>query len=210
MSDNQKPEMQNAAENAGQNASSHSQNQNQEQCRYGAQGAAPHPYPPQQPPYGYAEPPQQNMGGYQHGQHGQQGQHGNWHGQGGQGGHSHHAPVYPYQAQNQPMPPPVAPPPPQYHNPYYDPYMGQYSGAHYNNQPPAPESGLSSFLNFRDERFLKGALVGAAVTFLLTNDSVQKNAISTIAKVWNLFQGGFEEVKERFRDAEAEIKAQEK
>lgn len=207
MSDNQKPETQNTADKAGQNASS----QNQEQYQYGAQqgAAAPHPYhpyPPQQPPYGYTEPPQQNMGGNQYG-------HGGHGGHGGHNGHNHHhAPVYPYQAQNQPMPPPVAPPPPQYHNPYYDPYMGQYPAAHYNNQPvaPAPENGLASFFNFRDERFLKGALVGAAVTFLLTNDSVQKNAISSIAKVWHLFQGGFEEVKERFRDAEAEIKAQDK
>ena len=206
MSDNQKPDMQNAADNGGQNAGS----QNQEQYQHGTQqGAAPNPYPPQQQqaPYpnnaqhGYAEQ-QQNM--YQH-QHGQQGNH---QGQGGQGGYNHQAPVYPYQAQHQPMPP-VAPPPPQYPNPYYDPYMGQYPHPHYNNAPaPAPESGLSSFFNFRDERFLKGALVGAAATFLLTNDSVQKNAIGSIVKVWNLFQGGFEEVKERFRDAEAEIKTQ--
>lgn len=69
--------------------------------------------------------------------------------------------------------------------------------------------GLSSFFNFKDERFLKGAIVGAAATFLLTNDSVQKSAIKSLVKVWSLFQGGVEEVKERFRDAEAEIKSEE-
>lgn len=79
-------------------------------------------------------------------------------------------------------------------------------------QPPTHnllDGGLSSFLNFKDERFLKGALVGAAVTFLLTNDSVQKNSIKSLVKIWSLLQGGVEEVKERFRDAEAEISAEE-
>lgn len=113
--------------------------------------------------------------------------------------------------------------PPQ-NNGYYGhqtpawPYQNHYYAPHPANPgyPPMPENnqptngGLASFLNFRDERFLKGALVGAAVTFLLTNDSVQKNAIQSIVKVWNLFQGGLEEVKERFRDAEAEIKAEDK
>lgn len=70
-------------------------------------------------------------------------------------------------------------------------------------------SGLNSFFNFRDERFLKGAVTGAALTFLLTNDSMQKNTIKSLVKFWTLFQGGIEEIKERFQDAEAEIKAEE-
>ena len=110
------------------------------------------------------------------------------------------APAWPYPPQNQGNNVP-------YQNHYYDPYSvppGYPPRMPENNQPT--NAGLASFLNFRDERFLKGALVGAAVTFLLTNDSVQKNAIQSIVKVWDLFQGGFEEVKERFRDAEAEIK----
>ena len=35
---------------------------------------------------------------------------------------------------------------------------------------------------------------------------MQKNAIKLLVKVWTLFQGGMEEIKEHFKDAEAEIK----
>lgn len=201
----------------------------QNQCDHAAQGAAnggygipnpsqqppgappPYGYAPQQPPYppgahqnqqpGYPPPGQMPydarqehyMGGagYTHGQHG--GNMSGWNHQ-GQGAHDHN--MYARPAQDG-----------RYYNP--NPYMGNPAyppREYYNNQPA--DSGLSSFFNFRDERFLKGALVGAAATFLLTNDSVQKNAIQSIVKVWNLFQGGLEEVKERFRDAEAEIKVE--
>ena len=101
-------------------------------------------------------------------------------------------------------------PPPQ--APSYPP--AGYSarpGYHPGYAPPAAyahDSGLSSFFNFRDERFIKGAITGAALTFLLTNDSVQKNAIKSVVKLWTLFQGGMEEIKERFKDAEAEIKTE--
>lgn len=104
------------------------------------------------------------------------------------------------------------PPPPQYWQPPHQ--------SHYQPQPqyqqPVPQhshdsmlNGLGSFFNFRDERFVKGAITGAALTFLLTNDSVQKNAIKSVVKFWSMVQGGIEEIKERFQDAEAEIKAEE-
>jgi hypothetical protein len=56
-------------------------------------------------------------------------------------------------------------------------------------------------------RFIKGALVGAVVAYLLTNESVQQGAIKVAVKAWSLVQGGVEEMKERFRDAEAELHA---
>lgn len=56
-------------------------------------------------------------------------------------------------------------------------------------------------------RFIKGALVGAAAAYLLSNESVQQNAIKAAVKAWSLLQGGIEEMKERFRDAEAELHA---
>jgi len=141
-------------------------------------------------PQGAGHPPVQNGG-----------QMPNWPHQ-GQGYNNQQAPGSPYQAQNQGSNGP-------YQNHYYDPYMANpgYPPRMPENNPPA-NGGFSSFFDFRDERFLKGALVGAAATFLLTNDSVQKNAINSIVKVWSLFQGGLEEVKERFRDAEAEIKTE--
>jgi len=113
---------------------------------------------------------------------------------------SGYAPYYQH-----PMPPPAPPyagqsghyaPPPVHAHPDYN--LGSQIG-----------HSLSSFFDFRDERFVKGAVTGAALTFLLTNDSVQKNAVKSMVKIWHLFQGGIEEVKERFRDAEAEIQSEE-
>lgn len=58
------------------------------------------------------------------------------------------------------------------------------------------------------DRFLKGLLIGAAATYLLTNESVQRSVIKGTVKAWSLLQGGVEELKERFHDAEAEVRAE--
>ena len=86
-----------------------------------------------------------------------------------------------------------------YHDPYYTHAAMQ---AH---TYPMQQSG--SLFNFSNERFLKGLLIGAAATYLLTNESVQRTAIKGVVKAWSLVQGGVEELKERFHDAEAEIHA---
>lgn len=73
-------------------------------------------------------------------------------------------------------------------------------------QPGAYQAQQStSFFNFSNDRFLKGLLIGAAATYLLTNESVQRTAIKGAVKAWSLVQGGVEEIKERFQDAEAEL-----
>ncbi|MGD9919026.1 MAG: hypothetical protein AB7U46_13490 [Paenirhodobacter sp.] len=59
-----------------------------------------------------------------------------------------------------------------------------------------------------NSRLLTGALVGGVVTYLLTNEAAQRTIISGVARVWLGLKGGLEETKERFRDAESEIKAQ--
>jgi hypothetical protein len=68
-----------------------------------------------------------------------------------------------------------------------------------------PMSRQSSFLNFGNDRFVKGLLIGAAATYLLTNESVQRTAIKGVVHVWSALQAGIEEAKERFHDAEAEL-----
>jgi hypothetical protein len=88
----------------------------------------------------------------------------------------------------------------QYQSAYYAGYPS-HSSAEYQTQTP--------FLNFSNERFLKGLLIGAAAAYLLTNESVQRSAIKGVVKVWSMLQGGVEEIKERFQDAEAEIRAAE-
>jgi hypothetical protein len=154
-----------------------------------AQGAMPPAYTQQQPP-GHHQHGHMGGGHYQN-----MGQRADWHQQAQP--QPYYAPMPNNQQQAQPQG--------QYYDPSHYPMRAPYYPP---QQTQSVDSGLSSFFNFRDERFLKGALVGAAATFLLTNDSVQKNAINSIVKVWSLFQGGLEEVKERFRDAEAEIKAE--
>lgn len=56
-------------------------------------------------------------------------------------------------------------------------------------------------------RFLKGAAFGALAAYLLSNPEVQQAAIRGAVKAWSVLQGGVEEMKERFRDAEAELHA---
>ena len=88
--------------------------------------------------------------------------------------------------------------------------QGAMNGGYANpGQPGAyAQSNSSSLLGFTNDRFLKGLLIGAAATYLLTNENVQRSTIRGAVKAWSLVQGGVEEMKERFRDAEAEIRAE--
>ena len=62
--------------------------------------------------------------------------------------------------------------------------------------------------NFNAAGFIKGALIGGVVAYVLTNENAQKAIFSAIAKSSNLLQAGFEELKERFEDIKAEIDSQ--
>ena len=84
---------------------------------------------------------------------------------------------------------------------YAQGYGAMQAGAAY----PRQAQQTSPFLNFSNDRFLKGLLIGAAATYLLTNESVQRTAIKGVVQVWSALQGGIEEAKERFHDAEAEL-----
>lgn len=59
--------------------------------------------------------------------------------------------------------------------------------------------------NNSKQDFLKGALIGAVATFILTNENAQKAIFKGFAKVSSLFESGIEELKERYEDAKAEI-----
>lgn len=52
--------------------------------------------------------------------------------------------------------------------------------------------------------FLKGALIGAAATYILTNESAQRAIFKGFAKISTLFECGLEELKERYEDVKAE------
>ena len=53
--------------------------------------------------------------------------------------------------------------------------------------------------------FIKGAVIGAAATWLLTNEKVQGALFKSIARLGGMFQGGIEELKEQYEDAQAEV-----
>ena len=88
----------------------------------------------------------------------------------------------------------------------HDPY-GDYRA--YSAYPGAQSQAQTPFFNFGSDRFVKGVLIGAAAAYLLTNESVQRSAIKGVVKAWSMLQGGVAEIKERFHDAEAEIRAAE-
>jgi len=61
--------------------------------------------------------------------------------------------------------------------------------------------------NFDTNQFLKGLLVGGLATYALTNENVQKLLVQFLTKGWMGLQGGFEEIKEQFLDAQAEMES---
>jgi hypothetical protein len=61
---------------------------------------------------------------------------------------------------------------------------------------------------FNNADFIKGALIGAAATYLLTNKNAQQTIMKAFSKGTELFQAGMEELKERYEDARAQMEAQ--
>lgn len=85
------------------------------------------------------------------------------------------------------------------HNPYINQNM--------NSQNPAVNNNAEGQNGFSNGDFLKGALVGAAVTFLLTNKGAQESIMKAASKGSEFFQAGMEELKERYEDAQASMEA---
>lgn len=99
-----------------------------------------------------------------------------------------------YQAQGQGQPQGMGAMQPGMQHPY------AYPAYYQQQQPPS-----RSLFSMPSDRFVKGLLIGAAVTYLVTNEQVQRTLIKGVVKTWSLLQGGVEEVKERFGDAAAEL-----
>ena len=78
-------------------------------------------------------------------------------------------------------------------------FIGQNTNAQEQNQS-------NSFLN---GDFIKGALIGAVATYILTNKNAQESIFEAINKAKNLAAAGFEELKERIEDAKAASKVNE-
>lgn len=78
------------------------------------------------------------------------------------------------------------------------------------NQNTQTENFLSSLLGLGNStpqaNFVKGALIGAAAAYIISNPEAQKAIFKGIAKITSLFEMGVEELKERYEDAKAEAK----
>ena len=89
---------------------------------------------------------------------------------------------------------------------YYQYNQDQYGYQDYGLEAPAYNAeGLRSWFEFSNSCYLKGFLIGAGAALLITNSSVQKSLVRGTVRVWSFFQGGVEEVKEQFRDVQAEL-----
>jgi hypothetical protein len=85
------------------------------------------------------------------------------------------------------------------------------------NNPPnqslaanqAPGNTIGGWFEFSNASYMKGMLIGAGATLLLTNPGVQKALFRGSVKLWSLVQGGVEEVKEQFQDIKAEMSQEE-
>ncbi|MCK2096020.1 YtxH domain-containing protein [Thauera aromatica] len=69
--------------------------------------------------------------------------------------------------------------------------------------------GMPAFLRARkSEQFLLGALLGAAATWVLTDEELRAKLIKAGMKLYANMAGGFEEMKEQMADIRAEIAAE--
>lgn len=87
------------------------------------------------------------------------------------------------------------------HNPYINQNISPIQPA-LNQNIPQQNS------NFISSDFIKGALLGAAVTYLLTNKNAQETIMKAFGKGSEFFSAGIEELKERYEDAKAQMQAQ--
>ena len=70
-------------------------------------------------------------------------------------------------------------------------------------------SAAASWINFSNTTYLKGFVLGAGLTLVAVNPTVQKAVVSGAVKLWSAMQGGVEEIKEHVKDIKAEISTKE-
>jgi hypothetical protein len=71
-----------------------------------------------------------------------------------------------------------------------------------------PQQAMPTQSGFNNGDFIKGALLGAALTYFLTNKNAQDGLFKAFGKGSELFSAGIEELKERYEDAKAQMQAQ--
>lgn len=83
-----------------------------------------------------------------------------------------------------------------------NPYINQ------SNNGDVASSDRESITGLSTADFVKGALIGAGATWLVTNEKVQRAVFKSIVRIGGMFQGGIEELKEQYEDAQAEVTAE--
>ena len=97
------------------------------------------------------------------------------------------------------------------HHPKYDAHrygqMIDMVGRFLNGEANIGEvvDGLSS-LNFQDDQFWKGAVVGAIAALLLTSETVQSGLTKTVGTIFAAAQSGVEKVTKTYKEATEEVK----
>ena len=74
----------------------------------------------------------------------------------------------------------------------------------YASIPEPPVSYVASWFDYSNPSYVKGLLIGAGATLLISNPTVQTAVVRGAVSVWSTIVGGIEEIKERVRDARAE------
>lgn len=99
--------------------------------------------------------------------------------------------------------------------------MSSYNNGQYPYNPgcPAPRDGYgypqqsswqqnswtNGWLALNAPGYVKGLILGAGLTYLLTNPKVQRAMVKGAVALWTSVQGGFEEVKEQIQDIKSEM-----
>ena len=84
-----------------------------------------------------------------------------------------------------------------------NPYINQ----NFNPLQNPQQTNMPTQSTFTSSDFIKGALLGAAVTYLLTNKNAQDTIFKAFGKGSELFSAGIEELKERYEDTKAQMQA---
>lgn len=74
-----------------------------------------------------------------------------------------------------------------------------------NTYPEARPPLLRPWFDVSNHLWLKGFLLGAAATVIVSNPTVQRGIIRSVVTIWSSFQGGVEEIKEQIKDVKAEM-----
>ncbi len=85
-----------------------------------------------------------------------------------------------------------------------DPNVQQYYAQYY-GYPQMQQPWTTGWFDFKNPSYLKGLVIAAGVTLLITNPKVQKGLLTGMAKAWSGLQYGMEEVKEQINDIKAEM-----